>query len=182
MANDLTRGNVLIADTGGLLSKGPIWIRGFEFLPANAGDAFALLQYKLVTPITNTKKQITATITSSKVLTSNTNLTSIFAQFALLHIIKSTGDVANTKNGGLFLITTAGNNNALTCDDAQNVLTDEASKVYDIEAFVGTVAYPMLSPATDKQSVGRWFGDPGIRFDNLALPVLTSGAKLYLYL
>lgn len=182
MANDLTRGNVLIADTVGLLHRGHIWVRGFEFLPANAGDAFTLLQYKTASPIALTSKQITGTISGTNTLTSTGNLPSAFAQFALLHILKSTGDVANIKNGGLFLITTAGNNNALVSADAAWPLTNEANKVYDIEAFVGSVAYPLLSPATDKQSVGRWFGDPGIQFENLALSVLTSGAKLYLYL
>lgn len=182
MANDLTRGNVLIADTVGLLHKGRIFVKGFEFVPANAGDTFTLLQYKTATPITNTKKQITGTISGTNTLTSTGNLSNIFAQFALLHIIKSTGSVLNTKNGGLFLITTAGDNNAIVSADAQNVLTNESSKVYDIEAFVGSVAYQALSPATDKQSIGRLFGDPGIEFENLALSVITSGAKLYLYL
>jgi len=187
MANDLTRGNILVVDTLGLLSRGPIWIKGFEFVPANAGDAFTLLHYKLVTPITNSNVNVIATITSTTTLTDdsaavNKLTAAAFPQFSLLRIKKSTGSTENTKNGGYFLITTAGNDDRLITSDAQWPLTNEASKNYDLEAYVGTVAYQLLSPSTDKQSVGRSFGDPGLRFDNLAISVLTAGAKLYLYL
>lgn len=182
MANDLSRGNVLIADTVGLLWRGQVWVKGFEYVPANAGDTFTLLQYKTATPIANTKKSIVGTITDTNKLSATGALPNIYAQFALLHIIKSSGSVNNTKNGGLFLITAAGNNNDVVTSDAAWPLTNEVSKDYDIEAFAGTVFYQALSPGTDKQSIGRWFGETGILAENLALSVLTAGSKLYLYI
>ena len=65
MANDLTRGNVIIADTVGLLWKGWVKVRGFEYIPNAAGNAAVLTQYKTASAIANTTKQITGTITST---------------------------------------------------------------------------------------------------------------------
>ena len=186
MANDLSRGNVIIADTIGLLWKGWLKVRGFEYIPNAAGDACILQQYKTVTPIADSNIQITGTITSTTDLTddnaANNKLTAAaFPLAALLHIKKSNGSTNNTKNGGLFLITTAGDNDVVKTSDAAWPLTNEAGKLYDLEAFAGTTFYHILSQATEKAPVHRWFGNDGILAENLALTTI-GGGTLYIYI
>lgn len=185
MSNDLTNGNIITLDTVGLVSRGPIFIKGLEFYPSAAGDTFTLSHYPNIrknTIITNTRKQITGTITGTNTLTATGALSSIYAQGALLNLMSGMSTNGSALNRGLFLITTAGNNNAVVSSDSNFAWTNEADKIYDIEAYAAAVAYKILVPATEKRSEGRWFGYPGLRFDNLALTTLSTSAVLYLYI
>jgi hypothetical protein len=184
MSNDLSRRHPIILDTVGLVWRGKGYVRAMELIPANAGDTITLLQYKTATPIANSSLQFTGTITSNSTLkddayaSENIITSSAFPQFSLLNIRKTGG---SADNRGLHLITTAGDNDQVVCSDAKWPLTNEASKLYEVEAFVGTTFYKILSPGTDKQSVGRYFDTP-LEFENLALSVITNGATLLLYI
>jgi len=178
MANILTNPGVLALDTIDIISLGAIYVRAFEFVPSAAGDLFVLSSYDFNAPLLR-RAIASGTITLGTTLTgAGTDLPSTFAAGDIFEILNS-HTTALAANIGKKLITTAGNNTVVVC--AQAGWTNEATKVYEVQKFSQYVAYSLKSQATTLKGEGRNFGNPGIRFDNLALTTLTSGAKLYLY-
>jgi hypothetical protein len=178
MANILTNPGILALDTLDIISLGAIYIRALEFVPNAAGDLFVLSSYDLNAPLL--RRQIAAgTITGNATLTgAGTDLPSSFAAGDIFELLgsHSTNLEANNKKA---LITTAGNNTVVVC--AQAGWTNEANKVYTAQRYAQYVAYSLKSQATTLKGEGRNFGNPGLRFDNLALTALSNSAKLYLY-
>jgi len=178
MANAARPGFFLL-DTVGWYHDGPFWLKALEFVPANAGDAFVLSAYDLSSPA-NITEILDGTITSATIFTENdagNKLPSTFAAGNLFHIFKTSGSSLNLKK---FVITTAGDNSAVV--GTQAGLTNEANKAYSVQQYAAYEAYGLKSQATTLKGEGRYFGNPGIRFDNLSLTTLTSGAKLYLFI
>lgn len=177
MANFISN-KLIYADTVGLLSPRPIKVYAVYFQPATAGHA-ATLSYHPEDPgnvISNTAKTVTGTISANTTLTSTGNLSNIYAAGALLRIKQTLGDRANL---GKFLITTAGDNNAVVCSDASWPLTNESSIVYGIDALTRREFVTLLSQATTLKGE-PWSIPGGIVLPNLSLTALGASGKVYI--
>jgi len=178
MSNILTNPGVLILDTIGIIKTGPVYIKAWEFIPSAAGDAFTLSAYDLSAPLLS-NKAASATITLGTTFTNNdggTALPSTFAAGDLFEIYESSGLAANK---GFQLITTGGNNTVVVCSQAG--WTNEALKAYSFRKYSQYLALGSKSQVTTLKGEGRSYGDPGLRFESLALTALSANAKLLLF-
>ncbi|MCK7512135.1 MAG: hypothetical protein MZV70_54245 [Desulfobacterales bacterium] len=178
MANILTNPGVLILDTVGIIKLGPVYIRGWEFLPNAAADVFNLSAYDLTAPLLP-NQAASGTITNTTTFTNNdggTALPSTFAAGDLFEIFETSGAAANK---GIQLITT-GNNTVVVCSQAG--WTNEATKAYSFRKYSQYLALGTKTQATTLKGEGRWYGNPGLRFESLALTTLSASSKLLLYI
>ena len=116
-------------------------------------------------------------ISSATVMTSAGNLPNTAADGHIFHITHSNGAGANI---GREVITTAGNNNALTCANAG--WTNEDPVAYTYATYYTYVCMKLMAGASDASPVQKDWGDRAFEFKNLSLETLTAGAVLHVHI
>jgi len=188
MANS-TYGNVWVADTIGIITRNPIWVRKVVLIP-NAHTDEATFYYwdtsDVIATGVGSEPEIDGDITGNNTLTldSGTSLPSTITDGSIFEIVKSTDAAANV--GKPMVIKTAGNNTAVVIHKipAADQWTNETNKRYGWKTYQNRLAFKMLSQATTALPAVLDFGPNGFRFPNLSLETITTegSTKVYIYL
>lgn len=179
MSNILTNPGVLILDTVGVIKLGPVYIKALEFVPATAGDTFSLVAWDLNKATAEVYAPVATISATGGTLTATggTHFPSTFAVGDLVDIIQTTG----TASRGKKMITTAGNNTVFKVPYSS--WSNEANKAYHVARYGHYDAMEIKTGgAGTGPSEGRYFGDPGVRFESLGLAAISANCKLYLYI
>jgi hypothetical protein len=182
MANALY-GNILHADTVGILSKTALKILGVNFYPAAVSDAFDLNWWDEANAIADTTVDTVATAVSGTVTDDNgalNLLTSAFADGAVVKVNKSSGLAANRT---YHLIGTVGNNDRFIVTPTAS-WTDEANVRYSMVAYPSRPFLNGLQPTvTNTHESKYWyFGSRGVWVPNLVLEAISTSAYLQIFL
>jgi len=178
MANTLTNGSPWICATPGVITDKPVIVWKALLNPNAAADLATFVSWNPNATKKATMSGKTATVTSSKTITSTGNFET--AEVAAGDIIKIYTSVTSGNNMGTYIVDTRDSDDAVTIEIG-DTLTDEASKVYSWWTITPYVTIPMVSAGTEKVSLFLDFGPDGLHLPNLALSALTTSAVVYLY-
>lgn len=179
MANNTT-GLVWVLDTVGIITQTPVCVQRAVLKPNAASDvADFRYWYQGATDTT----YINATTGGATTTTSGTNtITSTGAFTAANVVIGDVIDITSSSSGnnkGRYGVITRSSDNAIV---VSGTLTDESDKTYDWKIYNGYQAIYLPAGVSDASGTTIDFGDEGRLFPNLFLYVLTTSAKVYLYL
>jgi len=181
MANVLTK-NILECSSLGIISNGPIVVKGIMYYPAAIDGEFTLKWWDEVQPPTLYGKAITYTntlVSADHVVTATTSaFPSTWIDGNVVKCLKTTG----SDSGKYGLIKTAGNNTAFTVHLIP--FTVEASVVGDWDCYPTYTAFRGHAPKgpTDAE-YSMWFpfGGNGFEFPNLALDDFDTSDVVIIY-
>lgn len=186
MAN-YTGQKIITMDTVGMVFNRPTKVLAVYLVPNAAADAAILNFFPLDAGnvVSDSEQTLVGTITLGTTLTDDDAARNVltaarFPDGAALRIKETTGARANL---GVHLITTAGNNDVIVSADAgEFVLTNEASKIYRIDALTARLAFHLKSQATTLQPPPPIIIPGGVVLPNLALETLSASAKVLVYI
>ena len=181
-------GQILHADTVGILSKIPIRVMGVNFVPNAVSDAFDLNWWDEANAVSGANRALgNCTITDTNTFTDTDAgdvLTS--ARYPATNVLKifktiEGGGNGSTANHTYHLIETAGNDNAIV---TAATLTNEAGKSYKIDCYPSRPFLNGLQPtaANTHYSMYWYFGPQGVYLPNLVLESISTSAYLQIYL
>ena len=186
MANS-TYGQILYADTVGILSKTPVHIMGVNFVPNAVSDAFDLNWWDEANAVSGANRAlgnctITGTNTFTDAATGGVLTGARYPATNVLKIFKTIegGGNGSTANHTYHLIETAGDNNVIV---TAATLTNEANKSYKFACYPSR---PFLNglqaTATGAHQSKYWFfGSCGIWLPNLILEGISTSAYLEIF-
>ena len=178
MAN-ATYGGVIYADTVGILSKIPLWIRAIQFYPAAVSDVLDLNFWDEGNAYTTTF--ITATASSGTVTDASTSenlLTAAnFPDGAVVKVWEGSGSATYHT---YHLIGTAGNDDRIIITPT-TTWGDEAAKTYKITSYPQRPFFNALQStvANTHESKFHYFG--GVYVPNLILEAISTSAYALIY-
>jgi len=168
-----------VIDTEGIISKSVICVRKVIIIPNAAGDKADFMTWdENGTPVL-TGDGITGTITDTDTLTSTAGFET--DDISPGDVIKITGGTGSALNWNTFLIDTNANDNTIVVHN-DPLMTNEATKLYNYEAWTPVIAFTILSPGTEAVAHEIDFGEKGRWFPNLAMDNLTTSAVVHLYI
>ena len=181
MSNVLTR-NIWTLDTIGIVSTGPVWVKGIMYYPA-AVDGEFLLKWWDEDSTTLNSGVITYTITTSTddtiTASGGTPLPNTWLDGNVIKCLNTTG----SDTGVTGLIKTAGNNTVVVTH--LSPFTAEASKVGVFACYPTYTAFKGKASKAADTETSMWFpfgGERGFEFHNLALDDLDTSDVIVLYL
>lgn len=178
MANVLTK-NIYSCASLGIISEGPITLRGINFYPDAVDDSFQLKWWDEDSKsLYSGLCTYTITVSTDNTVTATTNVfPNTWVDGNVVKCLHTTGTDSN-KYG---LIQTAGNNTAFVTWGAP--FTTEAAKIGAWECYPTYNAFRgKMTKAADTE-YSMWFPFPGngFTFPNLALDSLSTSAVVDLY-
>lgn len=132
MANDTTGNRCWTLDTVGIISHTPVKISKIQFIPAADGNALKINSYARHSVISGSRvDNVLGTIANTNTLTAagGTPFSTDIDDGDVVEILASNGDAANI---GRFLTTANTTTTVITC---AGQLTNEASKIYSLQAY-----------------------------------------------
>lgn len=179
--SNATYGQVIYADTVGIISKTPVRIKAIEVDPS-AVDGLVLFNFwDEADANTGSHLTITATASSGTVTdndTANDKLTA--AAFPAGDVVKVISTSGSATYKTYHLIGTAGNDDRIIITPT-STWGNETSKVYEIISYPARRAFGVATRHLDLCNEFRFFGDEGIWLPNLILATATNAvATLYL--
>lgn len=179
MANTLTNAApVWICATPGVISTVPVVIKKALLNPNAAADLATFVSWYEPGSKKATMSGKTATVTSTKTITSTGNFET--AEVAAGDILKIYTSVTTGNNMGTYIVDTRDSDDAVTIETG-NTLTNEVSSVYSWWTLTPFVTIPLVSPGTEKIQWWIDFGSDGLHLPNLALQAISTSAIAYLY-
>jgi len=187
MANS-TYGKVWVADTIGIITRKPIWVRKVVMIPNAHSDAATFYYWdKSDTIATGCSESggINGDITTNNTLTmdSGSLLPAAITDGSIFEFTHSNGSALNLNKP--MVIKTAGNNTVVVIHKipAADQWTNEINKHYVWKTYQNRLAFRLLSQATYAKQEVLDFGPNGFRFPNLALETITTegSTKVYIY-
>jgi len=183
MANALY-GQILYADTVGILSKTPVHIMGVNFVPDDVSDTFDLNWWDEANATASSELNITATASSGTVTDDDSDhdylTSSAFADGSVVKVIQTAGAAGNRT---YHLVGTAGNDDRIIITPT-STWADESNIMYHIINYPARPFLNGLQPtATDTHYSMYWyFGPQGVYLPNLVLESISTSAYLQIYL
>lgn len=180
MANVLTR-NILECSSLGIISNGPILVKGIMYYPNAVDGEFTLKWWDEVKPPTLYARKITYTntlVSADHVVTaaSGTPFPSTWAAGNVVKCLKTTGSDA-TKYG---LIKTEGNNTAFTVH--LTPFTLDVAAVGDWDCYPTYTAFRGKASEAEDTETSMWFPfGKGMLFPNLALASFSGTDVIIIY-
>ena len=182
-----TYGKVWVADTIGIITREPVWIRKVVMIPNAHSDAAAFYYWDTSDTIATGvggSASINTDISGNDTITvdSGTQLPSTITDGSIFELVHSNGLAANLNRP--MLVQTAGDNTAVVIHKIPDEWTNEANIHYHWKTYQNRMAFSILSQATTAMQAVLDFGPNGFRFPNLALESITTAGstKVYIYL
>jgi hypothetical protein len=179
MANS-TYGNTIYCDTAGILSQGPLIIRGILYVPHAITDVIDLNFWDEANPTASSNLFMTATASSGTVTNDDTAadvLTSAaFPATSVVKVIKGSGSATYHR---YHLIGTAGNDDRFIIDGS--TWGDETSKTYEIISYPARAFFNATCTGITNDFSSQYYPLGGVRVENLICETITSGAYAIIY-
>jgi hypothetical protein len=177
MANSTT-GLVWTVDSVGLLTDQPVRVKKITFWPNTAADTATFKCYDFGTANYKTRLSgVTATVSTNAITSTGNFVTANVAAGDGLRVKRT----SSGNNVGNYYVVSRDSDDAATVSFA--TMTDEVSKVYDIDIYTARLVAVLKTAGTEKVPIEIDFGPDGVTLPSLSCTTISSSSDLcYVYI